>query len=621
MKELVRYVEWFMSDSSAQDAASEQGMTPLGSRVLAKVYDNVLFKVTCNNKNMWDEVVNDKEMEKRLDEKWRLPVYIIAPFISVIMLSMTSYLMYVYVKTNRALMRNEWKVSSEHIQPINNFLSLTSQGFGSDVGSAHPSGYNPGRFTVALYKDDRVFLRPTSIKEAVMLSKETRRMLIWMKDSVSHANVMKLYGLTCFTDEYRIVSEFCSKGHLPDVLQSARYNLDDNFKFSMALDITVGMHYLHGLGLIHGELRSDVCFVDIRWNVKICDWEYHKLNSTQKRRKRDTIYPEYRTEAQSSIANDRDKLYYSPEKLRASTRYVATKADDFYSYGVIVYEIFTRDDAYSDLIDKMTMHDVLDSIATKYLRPTYMKEIPHNVFYVLEACWRVEPNTRLSFGQISKRLKKCNPTKRSLMDSMMHAIEAYTVQLEEKVTERTAALAQVTRNMEELLERMLPREIAHKLSRGESVEPEYFDAVTVFFSDIVGFTSLSAASTPLQVVNLLNHLYTHFDSIIENHGVYKVETIGDAYMVISGLPKRIRDHAAQIANMALEFTAQTFTVPHMSERQVLLRCGVASGSVMAGVVGLKMPRYCLFGDTVNTASRMESTSLPQRIQVCGFNNK
>uniref|UniRef100_A0A3B1JV18 Si:ch211-215j19.12 n=1 Tax=Astyanax mexicanus TaxID=7994 RepID=A0A3B1JV18_ASTMX len=135
--------------------------------------------------------------------------------------------------------------------------------------------------------------------------------------------------------------------------------------------------------------------------------------------------------------------------------------------------------------------------------------------------------------------------------------------------------------------------------------------VTIFFSDIVGFTAISASCTPLQVVEMLNNLYMCFDTRIDSYDVYKVETIGDAYMVVSGLPERNGEkHADEIAKMSLDLVAavRQVLVPHMPNKRLQLRAGIHTPCV-AGIVGYKMPRYCLFGDTVNTASRMESTSL------------
>ncbi|GAB1859973.1 ANPRA protein [Camponotus japonicus] len=206
----------------------------------------------------------------------------------------------------------------------------------------------------------------------------------------------------------------------------------------------------------------------------------------------------------------------------------------------------------------------------------------------------------------------------NILDNLLSRMEQYATNLETLVEERTADYLEEKRKCEELLYQLLPKSVASQLILGQSVIAETYDQVTIYFSDIVGFTSLSAESTPLQVVDLLNDLYTCFDSIIENFDVYKVETIGDAYMVVSGLPVRNgMNHAREIARMslALRDTVMTFSIRHRPNEQLKLRIGMHSGPCVAGVVGLKMPRYCLFGDTVNTASRMESNGEALKIHV------
>lgn len=200
----------------------------------------------------------------------------------------------------------------------------------------------------------------------------------------------------------------------------------------------------------------------------------------------------------------------------------------------------------------------------------------------------------------------------------MDMMVKYADNLEDLVNERTRLLIEEKLKTEDLLHRMLPEPVAKRLTRGDGVEPVSFDQVTIYFSDIVGFTAMSAESTPLQVVNFLNDLYTVFDQIIKGYDVYKVETIGDAYMVVSGLPIRNGDrHAGEIASMALDLLSavKKHTIAHRPNETLKLRIGIHTGPVVAGVVGLTMPRYCLFGDTVNTASRMESNGEALRIHI------
>ncbi|XP_029013205.1 uncharacterized protein LOC114859315 [Betta splendens] len=197
---------------------------------------------------------------------------------------------------------------------------------------------------------------------------------------------------------------------------------------------------------------------------------------------------------------------------------------------------------------------------------------------------------------------------------MTEWIQNYAQNLKEK----TEDLKRQRQLAEDLLHQMLPKSVARQLRKHRHVEAESYEKVTIFFSDIVGFTSISASCTPLQVVEMLNNLYMCFDTRIESYDVYKVETIGDAYMVVSGLPERNGDrHADEIAKMALDLVAavRQVAIPHMPNHRLQLRAGIHTGPCVAGIVGYKMPRYCLFGDTVNTASRMESTSLPQKIHT------
>ncbi|XP_035827917.1 soluble guanylate cyclase 88E, partial [Aplysia californica] len=179
-------------------------------------------------------------------------------------------------------------------------------------------------------------------------------------------------------------------------------------------------------------------------------------------------------------------------------------------------------------------------------------------------------------------------------------------------------LDQEMQKTDALLYQMIPKPVADRLRKGEpSVETcQVFDKVTILFSDVVGFTTICSQITPMEVVSMLNAMYTEFDQLSETHSVYKVETIGDAYMAVSGAPTVTKYHALHMCDMALDMrdSMQHLTNPANND-SMKIRIGVHTGTTVAGVVGIKMPRYCLFGDTVNTASRMETSGEAMKIHI------
>ncbi|MBK9248935.1 MAG: tetratricopeptide repeat protein [Ignavibacteria bacterium] len=169
---------------------------------------------------------------------------------------------------------------------------------------------------------------------------------------------------------------------------------------------------------------------------------------------------------------------------------------------------------------------------------------------------------------------------------------------------------------EQLLHNVLPPTIAAKILDGTKLIAEKLDNVTVLFADIVGFTRLSQRVTPEELVQGLDTIFSEFDTLAEKHGLEKIKTIGDAYMVVSGAPIPREDHAQIMATMALEMvdSIRKFT-SIKTDAPIEIRVGIHSGSVVAGVIGKKKFAYDLWGDAVNTASRMESHSLPGKIHV------
>jgi adenylate cyclase len=168
---------------------------------------------------------------------------------------------------------------------------------------------------------------------------------------------------------------------------------------------------------------------------------------------------------------------------------------------------------------------------------------------------------------------------------------------------------------EKLLLNILPKPIAERLKAQQSTIADSFADVSVLFADIVGFTELSARMSPTELVKRLNVIFSHFDQLAEKYGVEKIKTIGDAYMVVGGLPMPRDDHAEAIAQMALGMQAKIAKLCADTGEKLAIRVGINSGPVVAGVIGVSKFTYDLWGDTVNVAARMEATGNAGRIQV------
>ncbi len=168
---------------------------------------------------------------------------------------------------------------------------------------------------------------------------------------------------------------------------------------------------------------------------------------------------------------------------------------------------------------------------------------------------------------------------------------------------------------EKLMLNILPRPIAERLKRGEKNISGSYPDVTILFSDLVGFTKMSSKTTATELVKLLNDLFTRFDIRAESLGLEKIKTIGDAYMAVGGLPIPRPDHAALCAEMALGMFEDLKSFNQENNAELNMRIGMNSGPVVAGVIGFTKFSYDLWGNTVNTASRMESTSQHGRVQV------
>ena len=312
---------------------------------------------------------------------------------------------------------------------------------------------------------------------------------------------------------------------------------------------------------------------------------------------------------------------------------------DVYAFGVLLFEIFTRHEPYEGEDPASVLLAVADRSLAKPKRPVIPPEVPLLFADIMNACWAPDPAARPTFQAIADQLRSIDSTAVA-MTLLAQAEDRYKTQ--------------------KLVTQVFPPKVASALKEGRAVEPEEYDCVTIFFSDIVGFTEISKSLEPRLVMDMLDRLYEKFDALVAHYELFKVETIGDTYMVVGNLPDPQADHTARVAHFAIDAVAAADTVEINVEDPSLgnieIRVGFHAGPCVASVVGRINPRYCLFGcvaysslplflsvspslcclligvalspplfvcsDTVNTASRMESNSEPGCVHLshaaCGL---
>ncbi|KAI6230046.1 Guanylate cyclase [Aphelenchoides fujianensis] len=371
------------------------------------------------------------------------------------------------------------------------------------------------------------------------------------------------------------------------------------------------LHYIHNSSFVqHGTLSAYRCVVGDRFEVKVQFYGLSKLKEQTMRR-----------------LDDHSALYVAPEHLQGQQNQVGSQAGDIYSFAIVCSVILTMKPAYDIENIPETEAEIVRNVARGRYPPTRPSlesdraiDVSPELITLIKRCWAEHPTERPKIEECREILLKRIFTNRStnVMDYMFALMENTASDLELQVQQQTLELIGEQKKADILLYRMMPKAAADALKVGQSVNPELYETATVFFSDIVGFTILASKSSPLQIINFLNDVYTLADNVIDSHDAYKVETIGDGMHVVSGVPKRNgNEHVKAIADLSIDFqrAVKTLRMPHIPDHPILMRVGVHSGSVVAGIVGMTAPRYCVFGDTVNLAAKMEASGRAGRIHI------
>ncbi|OQV23658.1 putative Receptor-type guanylate cyclase gcy-5 [Hypsibius exemplaris] len=277
---------------------------------------------------------------------------------------------------------------------------------------------------------------------------------------------MKLIGVSFHDGKWKLINSCPSKGRLQDILHAGKYHLDAVFRYSILSDITEGIIFLHKNGIVHGQLTSNSCYIDARWTVVVGDWEQFVLHRAQKVQffAFENLYAEANAEQlhepdMANFAEYLKSLYWSaPEAITrdASEIFIVSNPDkpaDVYSYGIIAFEVFTDMLPYEEAMEYQATSGpihIITAIKMDNLRPKIPPDAIMNYSHVtnlITSAWHRDPHQRPTFMDIQKLVRVANPKHRSIIDSMMQALELYALSLEEKVAERTRELEKLTKNM------------------------------------------------------------------------------------------------------------------------------------------------------------------------------
>jgi class 3 adenylate cyclase len=395
-----------------------------------------------------------------------------------------------------------------------------------------------------------------------------------------------------------VVLEFMELGSLADLLQNKMFCYDAEFVMQTLCNVSRGMRYLHEARppVVHGDLRAGNVLIDKYFCAKISDIGLISL---------------------SQQSQDFNSVWTAPECLGVGPA-KRTLMSDVYAYGVLLYTCLTRRLPGQDGDEGLGTSASLDYIeASDEQRVVAPAECSVEVASLLNNCVGQDPALRPTFDEVDRRLSAMGSF--LLQTSAMEVSTACPPSRQRRWNAAgVAGSFTLRRTSSQSLLNTLPRKVIDAMARGEKVAPEPKEMVTMFFSDIVGYTSICAALPVDKVSGLLDRLYDSLDAAAQLHGVTKIETIGDAYLCVANLSGAdAADHAARMARFSLAALRAAANTPIDEDDPargcLQIRVGLNSGPCTAGVVGRQCPKYTLFGDTINVAARMEQSGEPGRV--------
>ncbi|XGW35743.1 hypothetical protein V3C99_019157 [Haemonchus contortus] len=523
---------------------------------------------------------------------------------------------YIFSRRHRLnIYRMHWRVTKDQLKIIENKQA-------NFKGSKAGDGISGKRRTVVSYallgSNKAEFIALKHVKK-IKWTKPELKFLYEMRQ-LNHDNLSTFLGICANEiDNFYILYALIDRASLEDFIKDPDFPIDDLFRSAFLRDILKGLQYLHKSPIrYHGLLLTKNCLVDSNWVLKLTHFGVASMLHELVADKVLQCMPEYHL-------NPDYFPMFAPELLKETgngDNYPrGSPQGDIYSLGMILYWLMYREDPFAKtgLRGKALVAEILKRRlkpeADDYDGSPDQKALAR----LMKECYTTAAESRPSLRNVLTAVNKAFSTsKGNLVDQMLRMNEKYAQNLEQIVAERNAMLQEAQEQTNRLLNEMLPASIAAVLKEGGTIPPRSYDAATVCFVQLCDFPALVRKSRSDEVITFLNDIFDRFDTIIKKHDAYKVETTGETYMVASGVPNENEGrHIIEIAECSLDIREESYTyvVPHCPDFKVRVRIGFHCGPIAAGVIGIRSPRYCLFGDTVNFASRMQSNCPPNQIQT------
>ena len=572
---------------------------------------NVSCEWIIENKAKWQSWLPEDRQESGSDTL--NSKYIALLSVGSLVLPVLILVLVYYIFRRRSLQSLNFVIPSDDLYDYNDDVhSVASFKSGNSGGSDDCKS----AFSTKQYRGQKVYVEGVMTANFKLTHFNIRNINEAMK--LRHENIPAILGICIRESSVDVVYEHYGSRDLHSLINS-EFQWKDTIVFHVVYSSLKALLYLHSnisYGHAHGLINLKSIHILSNWKVKVGSYCVPGLHSSQQ--SKGFLWPTEREEIDESLS-----LWRAPEHIYDRS---FSKSGDIFSMALIIYSL-TDPKHRMPFADKPGEVSKADRVMAAYAQsemPVIDPDAsPSLMVELMQLMWDYIPSKRPSASECKSYLKRSLPN--SITDSekmAMQIVSEYNDELSRLVAERTTALQLEFKRSRDLLYKMVPESVADSLLRGKMPEPETVESCTVLFSDIVGFTSLCSNVTPQTVVEMLNSLYCTFDAIVEAYDVYKVETIGDAYFVVSGVPNRNGGaHVKIIAEVARDLmaSAEEFEMPSeessLVNEKMQMRIGLHTGQVVAAVVGNTMPRFSIFGDTVNVASRMESSSMPGRIQV------